>query len=165
MGVNTQGIMKPEVTLDQIVSVLERKFNVFAGVKKTHDKDYHTVYFIYNDESRMLSVFENYTDKSHTNKEKVTLIDLNLWGSSVELIRGIVEEFGGQMVESDCSDDLFEVKKIDSNLKPVKYQIVLIFDDGEVKSILLDRKPSDEQCKEGMLLYRANSYRIDEIEQ
>jgi hypothetical protein len=113
MGVNTQGIMNSEVKLDQIVYVLKSKFNVTPKVEKTHDKDYHTVYFNYNNESRMLSVFENYTDKSHTNKDKVTLIDLNLWGSSIELIRGIVEEFGGEMVEADSNDNWFEVKKKD----------------------------------------------------
>lgn len=112
MGVNTQGIMNPEVKLKQIVDVLENKFNVVPKVRSTHDKDYWTVYFNYSDESRMLSVFENYRDYQHTNKDKCTLIDLNLWGSSIELIRGIVEEFGGEMVEDDCSDEWFEVKKI-----------------------------------------------------
>jgi hypothetical protein len=112
MGVNTQGIFNQDVKLDQIVSVLESKFNVSVKIEKTYSKDYYTVYFKYNNESRMLSVFENYTDKSHTNKDKVTLIDLNLWGSSIELIRGIVEEFGGEMVEADTSDNWFAVERI-----------------------------------------------------
>ena len=108
MGINTQGVMNSRVEVSDIVEVLERKFNVITEIEDTHDKDYKQIVFDYNGEDRRMSVFVNYNDHSHigfTGMNEVTLIDLNLWGSSIELIEGIVEEYGGYMVDNDCSDD------------------------------------------------------------
>lgn len=112
MGINTQGYFSPEIKTDQIEDILNNKFNVETTIEKTHNENFKQIFFNYKGESRILSVFENYTDKLHTDQDKVTLIDLNLWGSSVELIKGIVEEYGGYMVENDCSDEWAYIEKI-----------------------------------------------------
>jgi hypothetical protein len=113
MGINTQGFFNSDIKTEDIEDLLNNKFNVETKIENTGSKDYKQIHFTYKDEKRMLSVFENYPDKSHTGHDKVTLIDLNFWGKSVEIIRGIVEEYGGYMVEDDCSDEWFYVNKID----------------------------------------------------
>ena len=107
MAVSTQGIIHSQYKLNEIVSVLSKKFKVDITVDKTHDENYKIADFIYNDERRRLSIFENYNDMNHVGFAgigKVTLIDLNLWGSSIELIEGIVKEFGGYVTDSDDLD-------------------------------------------------------------
>ena len=105
MGMNTQGFFDSKIKTDDIVEVLKYKFNVDCRVEETGSKGYLQVFFEYKDEKRILSVFENYTDKSHTGEDATTLIDLNVWGSSVEIIRGIVEEFGGYLDENDYGSE------------------------------------------------------------
>jgi len=115
MGVNTQGIIHSQYKLNDIVEVLSKKFKVNITVEKTHTEDYKIASFTYKDEKRRLSIFENYNDKQHVGFAgvgKVTLLDLNLWGSSIELIEGIVKEFGGYVVNNDCSDDWRHIEAI-----------------------------------------------------
>lgn len=109
MGVNTQGIINSSVGVSDIIEILENKFDVITTIEDTHNKDYKQIVFDYNGEDRRMSVFVNYSDISHigfTGMDKATLIDLNLWGSSIKLIEGIVEEFGGFVIDNDCSDEV-----------------------------------------------------------
>jgi hypothetical protein len=119
MGNSTQGFFNSNIKMDQIEEVINRKFNVPILFKRieNEDYDYNVIRFYYNNEPRMLSVFENYKDKSHTGQDIVTLVDLDAWGSSVELIKGIVEEFGGYMVNNSGYNDWKPVEKVNKNLK------------------------------------------------
>ena len=108
MGINTQGIIEHRFGVSDVIEVLANKFNVNPVIEDTHDKNFKSIFFNYKGEDRIMSVFVNYSDLEHigfTGMRMVTLIDLNLWGSSIELIEGVVEEFGGYMVDDDCSDD------------------------------------------------------------
>lgn len=105
MGVNTKGIMSSDVRVGDIVTVILNKFKIDVSVERTHADYYKVITFNYNGEDRRLSVFEDYDDVEHydfISRDTITLIDFNLWGSAVEIISSIVEEFGGYVIESDC---------------------------------------------------------------
>lgn len=123
MGINTQGFFSSDIKLKNINNVLKQKLKVETKIENTHDEKYKQILFTYKGESRMLSVFEDYTDKSHTGKDICTLIDLNCWGSSVEIIKSIVEEFGGYMIENDSSDDGWTYINKQNILMPLKERV------------------------------------------
>lgn len=104
---NTQGVMSGNVGVYDIVEVLNNKFNVHTIVEEIHDEFYH-ILFTYRNEDRRLAVFLNYSDSEvdkFIGEGSVTLIDLNMWGYSIELTEGIVAEFGGYVVDNDCKGD------------------------------------------------------------
>ena len=80
------------------------------------------IFFYYNDEYRML--FYSYSNiNSHENldyytefnledmvKSETTHISLGYWGSSVQIIKEIIKNFGGGWLdENDCNDELYKI--------------------------------------------------------
>ena len=118
MGVNTKGIMSADVKLSDITNVLGYKFGVRAKVEDTYDPDYKQIPFTYRGEERILSVWEandeidNYIKFLANDIMTITVIDLELWGSAIELIGGIVEEFGGYIIEADIEGNEKYIEKI-----------------------------------------------------
>lgn len=110
MGVNTLGIMPNDVNIEDITNVLGWKFGVKTKTEDTHTENYKIITFCYKGEDRRMSVWVDYSDFDNYDflskyVKEITLIDLNLWGSSVDLIHGVVEEFGGFMTEADISGE------------------------------------------------------------
>lgn len=56
-------------------------------------------------------------------KSETTFIDLNCWGNSVDIIKSIVEHFGGWIDENDCDDKEYYpiIKNDDGTIKQVVY--------------------------------------------
>lgn len=108
MGVNTHGIMSSDVRVADITNVLGYKYGIRTAIEDTYENYYKIITFNFKGEERRLSVFsnvddlENYSDFLKDVKE-ITLIDLNLWGSAIEIIEGILEEFGGYIIEADTN--------------------------------------------------------------
>jgi hypothetical protein len=103
MGVDTKGKIKAEFGVKDIQRSLKHKFNIESKINNTGMEDYYYLSFEYNNEKRMISVFENYKDDE--TKEIGTHLRLSMWGSSVELMKGILESFGGFIIEDDYNSD------------------------------------------------------------
>lgn len=103
MGMDTDGKIKSIYGVKDIQRALKHKFNIDTYLRTTTVIDYHKLDFEYRDEHRTLSIFENYPDDE--TKEIGTHLSLGMWGSSVELMRGILESFGGHIKENDCKDE------------------------------------------------------------
>ena len=116
MGVNTKGIMSSDVRFEDVINILEDKFGVQTEIENTYYNDYKIITFNYNGEERRLSMWVDYTDFDYDfiarDVKEITLIHLNLWGSSTQLIEGILEDFGGGMVDADISGVWRHVEKI-----------------------------------------------------
>lgn len=103
MSVDTDGKIKAEYGVKDIQRVLNHKFKVETKLHYSGKKDYYTLEFEYKDAHRILSVFENYND-DETN-DLCTHLSLGMYGSSIEIMRGILECFGGYIRENDCEND------------------------------------------------------------
>ena len=62
----------------------------------------------------------------------------------------------------------FIIKKGEIEMGKYKYQIILSFNKekgiSDIKSILFDKRPTEEEAEQGKELYGADSYRIVEVE-
>lgn len=103
MGVDTDGRIGVKHGIKDVQRALKHKFNVESKVTETTVKGYCILSFNYREESRDISVFENYVDDDTGELE--THLSFNKWGSSVEIMRGIIEMFGGYIKEDDCVDE------------------------------------------------------------
>lgn len=86
---------------------------------KGENRNIFYVYSNYNAYEN-LAMYKKYGLESMVKSETTTLI-LGCWGTSVEIMRTIVEEFGGWIDENDCDDIQYEpvVKNPDGTIKPV----------------------------------------------
>lgn len=103
MGVDTKGKIKAEHMVKDIQRALKYKFNIDSTLRDTSIENYYNLLFDFNDEKRMLSVFENYVDDE--TREIGTHLIMGMWGSSIKLMRGILETFGGHIIENDSEDE------------------------------------------------------------
>jgi len=103
MGVDTKGKIKKEYTVRDVQRALKHKFNIETKIIPTSFENYYNVQFKYKDEDRILSLFENYADDE--TREVGTHMSLRAWGSSVEIMKGIIEIFGGFIIENDSLDE------------------------------------------------------------
>lgn len=112
MWIDTHGIIKNKKcdSLDEIANILKNKLGATKVIvdKKKDLSDGSFIRFKYKDEDRKLFVMnsENYSDYPELKLNTPYIwLSLWLWGSSVEIIKGIVEEFGGFIDENDCDDN------------------------------------------------------------
>lgn len=103
MSVDTDGKIKAEYGVKDIQRALKHKFNVESILRYSGMKDYYTLEFDYEKEHRILSVFENYIDDE--TKEISTHLSMGMYGSSIPIMRGILESFGGYIRENDLHDN------------------------------------------------------------
>lgn len=102
MSADTDGKIKMEYGVKDIQRVLKHTFNIDAKLRYSGMKDYYTLEMDYKDEHRILSVFENYVDDE--TKEVGTHLSMGMYGSSIQIMRGILEGFGGYIRENDLKD-------------------------------------------------------------
>ena len=103
MSVDTDGKIKAEYGVKDIQRVLKHKFNIESILRYSGMKDYYTLEFDYKDEHRIISVFENYMDDE--TQETGTHLSMGMYGSSIQIIRGILEGFGGYIRENDLHNE------------------------------------------------------------
>jgi hypothetical protein len=111
MSVDTDGKINAKYGVKDIQRALKNKFNIESKVMDTYSKDFYQLSFQYKNETRLLSVFENYIDDD--TQELVTSMNIGMWGSSVKLMMGILESFGGYIKENDCEDEWKYVSPLD----------------------------------------------------
>jgi hypothetical protein len=115
MGVNTKANINKKYGVADIKLILEKLEGVSdLKIEPTGQVNYTIAYFKYKGktdiENRNLSIFTKYKDEE--TKKIVTLLDLNCWGSSIEIIKGILEYVGGTMVDNDCATEPYYVEPI-----------------------------------------------------
>lgn len=117
MGVDTKAILRPNTTMEQIVMRLEEKYGE-VKVEPSHDKSFFNLYFKEpcptpgSATHRSMGVFFGHYAKQDYKIDGV-LLSLSHWGSSIEIMKHLLDEFGGYLDEQDCDDkDFYEVKGI-----------------------------------------------------
>jgi len=101
MGIDVDGHVNPEFNAshvqDHLISVGAENVEMEWPLDRT--PDYFVIKFKYKGEQRLLHFHCNLgIFKSHK-------ISLGAWGYAEEVIKGILEKFGGLFVPNDCSDD------------------------------------------------------------
>lgn len=109
MGVDTIGFINEEVTIERLVHVAKEKFpdSTITLNTPTLAKDF---YFIegFKDE---VATFERsvmvYKDQALNEQFQTdgTVFSVSMLGNATDIMRALVEEFGGGILENDCSDD------------------------------------------------------------
>lgn len=102
MSVDTDGKIKAKYGVKDIQRIMKHKLHIDSILRYSGMKDFYTLEFNYKDEHRILSVFENYVD-DETN-ETGTHLSMGMYGSSIQIMRGILEGFGGYIRENDLHD-------------------------------------------------------------
>ena len=111
MGIDTKAILRKGTTLSEIKCRLELKYGKVT-VHPTHSDDFFNLSFKepkkIPDASnyRTLAVFLNKYAKIDYKIDGV-LISLGYWGSNIEIMKWLLEEFGGYLDENDCDDEGF----------------------------------------------------------
>lgn len=111
MGVDTKAILRKGTTLEQIKNRIELKYGE-VSIRSTHSEDYFEIIFKEPKEipgaatHRSLAVFINDFAKNDYGIDGV-LVSLGYWGSNIEIMKWLLEEFGGYLDESDCDDEPF----------------------------------------------------------
>lgn len=129
MGVNTKGFIHSENAkkfhdILPLIDYIRDNYEV-TGVYPVNWEGIQ-ISFKDGEDKRLLSVFTRYssyvnedypkfkntaTFSPYTDKGYIVLFDVNCWGNSVDIIKGIVSHFGGgYMIENDCNDNWIEVK-------------------------------------------------------
>lgn len=88
----------------------------------TYKGENRMIYYIYHNYNTYenLDIYKQYGLEDMVKSETTHLI-LGCWGASVEIMRAIVEEFGGWIDENDCDNIEYEpvIKNPDGTIKPV----------------------------------------------
>lgn len=103
MSADTKGRINVNFGVKDVQRALKQKFNITSEIKDTGSNDFYFLSFKYKDEDRDLSLFEEYTDED--TEEIGTLMTLTAWGSSVGIMTGIIEMFGGYIIKDDYEDN------------------------------------------------------------
>jgi hypothetical protein len=129
MGVSTYAVFKRNVSPLEILDFLEKKTTIpFAdrrngmlpdvsklNLTSTGQKDFHWINFQYKGEDRGLAVFSNGNckcDYKDLTTDDVTLVSLGCWGSSVEIVKLLLDEFGGGWIDENDSDYVEYTKEV-----------------------------------------------------
>lgn len=110
MGRSTIGVIPQRVDIDGIKDRLTKTLGVKLNIEKVPMDDFHILIFEYKGEERALRVsIDEYEDKRKKGKEKTT-IEMCYWGSSVEIIEGVLEGYGGDLCRIDIEENWETVK-------------------------------------------------------
>lgn len=104
MGVDTKGFIDSKYKAIDIKAIVESKLGIECKLEQSSfAKSYYQLFFDYNDEKRILSIHEDY--KEEDTGKIVTLFTLGMWGSSIEIITSILQNYGGWIIRNDCADE------------------------------------------------------------
>ena len=113
MGVNTKGIIRKGVTIEELIAHAEKKF-LDVKLNPTSIGDFFYLELSLPEvegerkEQRSMAIFLDHEISQRDYGIEGILIDLKKWGSSYEIIHYFVEEFGGFFLEDDCSGEDFQ---------------------------------------------------------
>jgi len=101
MGVSTKAIIRKGTTLKEISDVLSEKYKE-VQIISTHSVEYFIITFLDGDKRRGLNVFTYNTEDEDIDGVRLSL---GMWGDSVEIMKYILNVFGGYIDENDCDDE------------------------------------------------------------
>jgi len=105
MGVDTKAIIRKGTSLKEIKEVLEAKYGE-VRVVSSYSSNYFRLVFYDGYINRMLSIFIDDTAEIDHNIDGVLLM-LGCSGKSVEIMKTLLDVFGGYLDENDCDDEGF----------------------------------------------------------
>lgn len=120
MGVDTKAILRKGTGIEEIVSHLSKKYSD-VKVESTHTDYYFVITFKDNKDNRSLNVFTKSEMSAQDYDIEGTLLSLGLWGNSVEIMKYLLNEFGGYLDENDCDSEGFysvAIEKYESYVEP-----------------------------------------------
>ena len=102
--------LKGHITAEQIVDYIDEHYKFISN--SIREDNYVTSGFIkFNDGDENRNIYYDYQninsyEKLDENivKSETTFLDLGCYGNSVEIMKGIAQEFGGWLDENDCDD-------------------------------------------------------------
>ena len=105
MGRSTIGVIPQRVDIDGIKDSLTKTLGAKLNIEKVPMDDFYILIFEYKGEERALRIsIDEYEDKRKKGKEKTT-IEMCYWGSSVEIIKGVLEGYGGDLCRIDIEEN------------------------------------------------------------
>jgi hypothetical protein len=117
MSVNTHGITKEVVDAEEILNFIKTKYDTNASMRLDYSKGEEIKYFRatgrikFNDgdDNRSLFVIVDSVREEHQkgiiSSEKYTWLDLGCYGNSVEIMKSIINHFGGWVDDNDCDEE------------------------------------------------------------
>lgn len=99
MGIDTKAIIRSGVKIQQIAEVIEKHYKNVEIVRSA-DPSIFRVKFDDNKDRRMLWVM--YDSVNESDPIDGVLLSLGCHGSSIEIMKTILKEFGGYLDENDC---------------------------------------------------------------
>lgn len=109
MGVDTKAVIRKNVTVDKLVSHIQKKFGK-VEIHSTFNEDYFVLIFSDNKDTRQMNVFLNDYAKNDYGIDGI-LLSLGCWGNSVAIMEYICEEFGGYVMDNDSVGDFRPVRE------------------------------------------------------
>lgn len=106
MGVNTKAIINRGISLESIVKCIEKNFEN-VHVVNSQSNDFFKIQFLDDEDSRSMAVFLEYKMTDRDYNISGVLLDLKTWGNAVDIMKVLLNEFGGYLDENDCDDEGF----------------------------------------------------------
>ena len=104
MGVDTNAILSKSTKVTDIVKHISDNFDHVELHTHKSVEYYFTITFKDGTDNRNLSVFTDYSISNRDYGIPGILISLSHWGNSVEIMKYILDEFGGYIDEDDSDD-------------------------------------------------------------
>lgn len=117
MSVDTKGIINKKTNVEEIYNYILSKFDSKATIRR-YDKGYHdsisvSIYFKDGEDDRQLFVIldiddykNEYSALNFTDESKsYAWLSLGYWNNSIEIMKSIINQFGGYVDENDCDDE------------------------------------------------------------
>ena len=104
MGVDTKAIIRKDVSLKELIGVLSKKYGK-VEVHTTHSDDFYQLIFKDGEDRRQMAVFFDAAERTY--KIDGVLLSLGHWGNSIEIMKYLLDLFGGYLDENDCDDEDF----------------------------------------------------------
>lgn len=141
MGVDTKGKISRIIPIEEIKNILETKLKVIITDVCNLVDEVYRITFTYEGENRKLSVI--YDDKE-------TNLVLGHWGSSVKIMKSLIENYGGSLQENDHESDWVEIPEM--NYYPLTpEQAKLLFDRIDELENQLEQKDKQIQVYRELL--------------
>lgn len=107
MGVDTKAIIRKDVSLDELVKFIANNYDN-TEVHSTDMNYMFQISFKDGDDKRLMFCFFNEYGLSDYGING-NLLSFGCYGNSVSIMKNILNEFGGYILENDCEDDWYPI--------------------------------------------------------